>query len=570
MACGQPARRRFSVDRTDSPPGLPRGALSPRGWREQLASVASKRARDRSVDLRRLLEERQTPESHSSRPTAIDLFAGAGGGTVGLKVAGFRVVAAVENDLAACATFAINHPRTRVYASDIRTLDPNQVARQLSLASGRLTLLKACPPCQGWSSLRRGDTDDPSNALIEEVWRWARALRPRAVLVENVPALRLDQRFTLLVRRLRAVGYSAQQMEVDACDWGAPQRRRRLILIAIREAGVRLPSDLGQLRRLRRPPLTSVADALNLAGELDGPDPLHRSRTYPEAVRLRLEALPARGKHHDLPIQHKLKCHLALDDRSATASYGRLRLDGVAHTITTRSTTPACGSFVHPTQPRGLTLREAALLQTFPPAYRFVGLHDEIGRQIGNALPPRLAAVLGRAVRLVLASPNQLDLRAPLGMPAGSVSGTSWASNPRVRRAMTSSTHRETRPQPRLRAALLNKGFPFEAHARPLGQLPRQPDFVFRAARVAAFLDGCFWHGCPRHYTVPATNAAFWRAKVRKNRRRDRETIRLLQEAGWVTIRVWEHEPTALAAERILNVVRSASSAQPRREIATR
>ena len=318
-----------------------------------------------------------------------------------------------------------------MYPADIRDLDPALVASQLSLRRGQLALLKACPPCQGWSSLRRGQPDDPNNALIDEVWRWTRVLLPKAVMLENVPALRQDPRFVLMLRRLRALGYSARQMDVDAADWGVPQRRRRLILIALLQSEVPLPSELGLLRKLRRPRPTHVRDALAMAGTANAGDPLHRTRSYPERVLLRLEAIPEGGTRRDLPPALRLRCHEALKTRSATSSYGRLRLDGFAHTITTRSTTPACGAFVHPTEPRGLTLREAALLQTFATSYRFVGFREEIGRQIGNALPPRLAVTLGRAVRLLLATHGRVEVRA-LVRVGPSVSRSEASRTPRL------------------------------------------------------------------------------------------------------------------------------------------
>jgi DNA (cytosine-5)-methyltransferase 1 len=108
-------------------------------------------------------------------------------------------------------------------------------------------------------------------------------------------------------------------------------------------------------------------------------------------VLARLQALPVNGTRFDLPAEHRLKCHDRLDKRNATSSYGRLSSDEPASTLTTRCATPACGRFVHPTEPRGLTLREAATLQTFQPDYAFRGTFGQIERQIGNAFPAHLA-----------------------------------------------------------------------------------------------------------------------------------------------------------------------------------
>ncbi|BBJ43388.1 hypothetical protein SSPO_061060 [Streptomyces antimycoticus] len=131
-------------------------------------------------------------------------------------------------------------------------------------------------------------------------------------------------------------------------------------------------------------------------------DPLNRHRNSSDKVRRRIEAIPVGGGRFDLPEEHQLDCHKRLGTKHATASYGRIKWDAPAPTMTTRCTTPACGTFVHPEQNRGITLREAAALQTFPSDYDFEGDYGSIERQIGNAVPVRMASVLGVAVRRTL------------------------------------------------------------------------------------------------------------------------------------------------------------------------
>jgi DNA (cytosine-5)-methyltransferase 1 len=144
------------------------------------------------------------------KPTAIDLFAGAGGLTLGLRRAGFDVRGAVEIDALAATTYRRNHPRVRVWEQDIRDIDPLGMARELGVAPGELDVLAGCPPCQGFSSVRtlngaRPVTDD-RNGLVAEFARFAAALRPRSVMFENVPGLAQDRRLRDLQSALSEVG----------------------------------------------------------------------------------------------------------------------------------------------------------------------------------------------------------------------------------------------------------------------------------------------------------------------------------------------------------------------------
>ncbi|MEU8414887.1 very short patch repair endonuclease [Amycolatopsis japonica] len=131
------------------------------------------------------------------------------------------------------------------------------------------------------------------------------------------------------------------------------------------------------------------------------------------------------------------------------------------------------------------------------------------------------------------------------------------ASSPAVRKSMQSNKGRDTKPEMAVRRAVHAMGLRYRVSVRPLPEFRRTADLVFRSARVAVFVDGCFWHGCPVHHTVAATNAGYWADKVVRNRERDGETDRVLAEAGWTAVRVWEHEDPVEAATRIADVVRS-------------
>lgn len=292
-----------------------------------------------------------------------------------------------------------------MFAADIRKVDPFEVARRGRVKAGTLDLLNACPPCQGFSSLGSGDADDERNDLVAEVWRFARVLKPRAIVVENVPGLLHDERLERLMRQLRGIGYGVRPYVVNAVEFGVPQKRRRLILIAVHGASNReLPSDLASAasRSFRKQP----RNAADIIAQLERPDqsadPLHRARSQSADVKARIRQIPPGGNRFDLPAKYQLPCHKRLEGRSATAAYGRIPLTGPAPTMTTRCTTPACGAFLHPRQNRGITLREAALIQTFPRRYRFYGFHDQVERQIGNAVPVRLAQAVGSIIRKLL------------------------------------------------------------------------------------------------------------------------------------------------------------------------
>jgi DNA (cytosine-5)-methyltransferase 1 len=339
--------------------------------------------------------------------TAIDLFAGAGGATQGLRSAGFRVLAAVESDALAAASYRSNHPSVSVIETDIQNVDPATLRVELGLQVGELTLLKACPPCQGYSSIGSRDSADPRNDLVREVWRFARVFRPRIVMMENVPGLARDRRLTLLVRQIRTLGCEVRTYIVDATMFGVPQRRRRLIVVGVRQPTREFPESLLELlpESFQEGGMATAGEALAIASAVDPAlDPLHRPRASSARVLDRLAAIPIGGSRFDLPDHHQLSCHTKLKRRNATASYGRIQHDAPAPTMTTRCTTPACGQFIHPTEPRALTLREAATIQTFPLTYTFTGGVGNVERQIGNAVPVRMAHGLGLSV-LSLTSP---------------------------------------------------------------------------------------------------------------------------------------------------------------------
>jgi DNA mismatch endonuclease, patch repair protein len=133
----------------------------------------------------------------------------------------------------------------------------------------------------------------------------------------------------------------------------------------------------------------------------------------------------------------------------------------------------------------------------------------------------------------------------------------SWASSSAVRNVMRGNRKRDTRPEMALRRQLHKQGFRYRVASRPVSDKPWTADLVFTGPRLAVFVDGCFWHGCPEHYAVPRTNATYWEPKISRNRARDALVDADLIEAGWVALRIWEHESASAAAEKVANTLRA-------------
>ena len=174
--------------------------------------------------------------SCENKPTAIDLFSGCGGLTLGLKLGGFRVIGAVDIDPLSMETYRANHEDVTVWEADIRDLNPTEILSALNLEPGELDLLAGCPPCQGFSTMRTLNgslrIDDPRNDLLLEVLRFVDALRPRAVMIENVPGLADDESFQVFCDRMHEAEYRGDQDVLNAAEYGVPQRRKRLIYVA--------------------------------------------------------------------------------------------------------------------------------------------------------------------------------------------------------------------------------------------------------------------------------------------------------------------------------------------------
>ncbi len=321
---------------------------------------------------------------------AIDLFSGCGGLSEGLRSAGFKVVAAFDNDKDSVDTYRLNHPNTAVFEGDIRNVDPSEVKKILD--GEPLHLLAGCPPCQGFSSMRRlnrkRSARDDRNGLVLEYLRFVKALKPLTIMMENVPGLINYVLFKRVVKELENMGYHPKTKVVSIQEYGVPQRRKRLVMVG---------SLLGELETAK--PTGEKVTVRDMIGHLEAvkktKDPVHKIvASHREEVMRRIKATPKNGgSRTDVP-QFELACHKK-DGVGFNDVYGRLRWDDYSSTITGGCLNPSKGRFLHPEQNRTISAREAALLQTFPSDYKFPeGISKtSISLLIGNALPPKFSRI---------------------------------------------------------------------------------------------------------------------------------------------------------------------------------
>jgi DNA (cytosine-5)-methyltransferase 1 len=349
--------------------------------------------------------------SKKSRPTALDLFAGCGGLSSGLSAAGFRVLAAVEKDDDAADSYAANHPNVKLYRADIRKLSPSTLRKELGITKQKpLDLIAGCPPCQGFTRLTESNgRRDRRNQLVRDYLRFVRRLRPKVCMLENVPGLltRGKLYFRELEKGLEAAGYKVTYKVLELADYGVPQFRKRLVLLAALSGPLDIPEPTHGIPRrawktvretisnLPAPPLRSEVKA----GVANRRYEWHYSRDQTNLVRRRLKHTIKNGKDRaSLPPSLQLKCHKKQPNGHYDV-YGVIDWDSPSPTITSGCTNTSKGRFGHPKAPRPLTATEAALLQTFPRSYRFKGSGlESVARQIGNALPRRFAKVIGKSV----------------------------------------------------------------------------------------------------------------------------------------------------------------------------
>jgi len=326
---------------------------------------------------------------------AVDLFSGCGGLSEGLKQAGFNVVAGVEVNKNAAKTYRMNHTDTVLFENDIRQLDTRKI---LKLLDGKpLHLLAGCPPCQGFSSLRRlnrkAAVQDERNSLIDEYYRFVEALRPVTIMLENVPSIVDYTLFKDIIYKLKKLGYNINFKIVNVADYSVPQRRKRLVLVGSTICNIEIAEGENTV--------VTVRETLRKLEGNDDHDMLQKN--YPhhtEHIQKMISLIPKDGgSRKDLPNEYLLECHKKKNVGFSDV-YGRLSWDRVSSTITGGCLNPSKGRFLHPEENRCISAREAALLQTFPIDYKFPTdiPKVDIALLIGNALPPEFTRIQAKSI----------------------------------------------------------------------------------------------------------------------------------------------------------------------------
>lgn len=331
----------------------------------------------------------------------IDFFSGCGGTSCGFRAAGLEILAGLDIDKDAATTYRLNFPEATFFEGDVRTMDPAVLQKVIGRRRAPL-LFAGCAPCQPFSRQNKtANGGDQRRTLLKEFARFVEAWLPEYVFVENVPGLQKVQKKSPLIgfqRLLRKLGYRFECTVVPALWYGVPQTRERLVLVASRIEGVCIPAATHGPGRPAGGYAT-VADWIHglpplSAGEVHPADPDHAAALLSDLNLQRIQATPEGGGRESWPDALWLDCHRAYSGH--TDVYGRLAWNRQASGLTTRCISYSNGRFGHPEQDRAISVREAACLQTFPLTYRFHGSLSSKARQIGNAVPPKMAEVFGR------------------------------------------------------------------------------------------------------------------------------------------------------------------------------
>lgn len=333
---------------------------------------------------------------------AVDLFCGVGGLTRGLELAGIDVTAGLDVDPDCELPYTRNN-NGRFFVRDVDSLGGDELSSLFGEGTHR-RLLAGCAPCQPFSTYSRSAR--ASKKAVRGDWRLVAKfadlvgeVRPEYVTMENVPSLADHKVFEEFLSALD--DYHVAYGVVQCVDFGVPQTRSRLVVIASLEAAISLP----ERRRVGPATVRSAIGGMPKlgAGQVDADDPIHRSSRLSAVNMDRIRASKPGGTWRDWPRELRAECHRRATGDTYPSVYGRMEWDKPSPTITTQCFGYGNGRFGHPEQDRAISLREAALLQTFPRGYKFVGSDDpvrfnKLGRLIGNAVPVKLAKHVGEVI----------------------------------------------------------------------------------------------------------------------------------------------------------------------------
>lgn len=328
----------------------------------------------------------------------VDLFCGAGGLAFGLKTAGLHVAAGVDLD-PACKWALEENTGAEFVCRDVSEVTVDDLARWYGEADVRV--LAGCAPCQPFSTYSQSrKTTDDRWTLLRQFKRLVEESKPEIVTMENVRGLGTQPVWKEFVSALKKAGYHTHWDEIDCSEYGIPQSRKRLVLIGSRLGPIKLiPSKEQRL---------TVQDAIGTlprlsAGETDPSDPLHVAASLSETNLERIRASKPGGTWRDWPQGLRAQCHVRPTGKTYPAVYGRMEWSKPAPTMTTQCYGFGNGRFGHPEQDRAISLREAAIIQSFPKDYRFLengekASFSKFGTLIGNAVPPKLGEAIGKTI----------------------------------------------------------------------------------------------------------------------------------------------------------------------------
>jgi DNA (cytosine-5)-methyltransferase 1 len=348
--------------------------------------------------------------------SCVDLFCGAGGLTYGLRLGGLNVTVGVDNDPACRYPYERNNPALFV-ERDITKVSAEDVSRWFLPET--MTVLAGCAPCQPFStySQRYDMRRDSKWALLYEFSRIVQGVVPDVVTMENVSAIHRHQVFADFLSLLERLGYAVWSKVIECADYGVPQLRRRMVVMASRHGPLRLPDPATLPRRTVRETIGRMPRLV--AGEQCYSDPMHSAAGLSRTNLKRIIAAKPGGSWRDWDPSLIAECHKADTGKSYPSVYGRMEWDKPAPTMTTQCYGFGSGRFGHPEQHRAISLREAAMLQGFPRRYHFVPPGERvyfsvIGRMIGNAVPVGIGRVIALGIREHLAG-----VAASMAMTAG-------------------------------------------------------------------------------------------------------------------------------------------------------
>jgi DNA (cytosine-5)-methyltransferase 1 len=332
--------------------------------------------------------------------SAVDLFCGVGGLTHGLQLSGINVTAGYDTDESCKFPYETNNNAEFITqsVSDLSAQEANH-----HYGKEDIRLLAGCAPCQPFSNYTQARAKDERWDLLSHFGRIASELRPELVTMENVPDLARHEVFNEFVNKLSEQGYHVWHKVVYCPDYGIPQKRKRLVLLASLFGEISLITPTHQKHEY-----VTLEEAIGSlpalqAGKVDKVDFLHRAAGLSDINLKRINASRPGGTWKDWPSDLLAECHKRDSGKKYTSIYGRMKWDELGPTITTQFYNYGSGRYGHPTQARAMSLREAAILQSFPADYQFTEANEpysmtKVSRMIGNAVPVSLGKVIGESL----------------------------------------------------------------------------------------------------------------------------------------------------------------------------